>query len=310
MTFAAPAATKPEDIERLIHERYPDLEAVFKPVPELWAILMWSVGGANLSRTQIQAAMQNTSWYRGQSEAQRNWFVLQATDPTEAAKRHEQAAHDVWLAAQRMGANFDWNQVTYVARLWMMNGWTTAEMNDQLIAYTSKLPESKRDPGAFGAAITKARQIADEYAVPVTDAELQQYAKRTLMSGTRGDTPGFDEASIRNVFADRAKALYPWLGNQLDEGVTIKDWAEPYIALAARELEISPSSVSLKDPMWQAILKPRRDDEKGPQRSQTLSEWQDRIRTEEKYGFDKTTGAQLIAAGLADGLARTFGNAA
>jgi hypothetical protein len=307
MTMAAPAkATSIADAERLIHERYPNLEFVYKGIPEIWNILVWSVSGANLSQTQIDAAIQRTNWYRTHSQKQQAWHVLAATDPAEAVKRQKQKQNDVLLAGVRMGSKLTLGQIGYIADLALQNGWSDSELQDQLVGYTSKLRPDQRAPGEFGAAITTVRQLADEYAMPLSAKEAETFAARMLQTGTTGATAGADEGSIRDMLAQRAKSLYPALRRELEAGVTVAQWAQPYKQIAAQELGVSVDAMTFSDPRWKAMLEGvTTKDGKDPM---TLSEWQTRIRTDAKYGYDKTSGGRLVAAGLADEVSKMFGS--
>lgn len=303
-----------DEIARKIHERYPDLEAIYKPIPELWNILVlsatnMSAGGAGLSQSQFEAAVRNTNWYKQSTEKGRDWFFLRIQNPAEARKRQEQAQHNVLLAGIDMGANLSMQQVGYIADLWLQNGWSTAEMRDQIIGYTSKLPAAKRAPGQFGAAITKVKQIADDYAMPVSDKEAAGFAQQLLFQGTGGDTAGRDEASLRDVFAQRARSLYPSLRKELEAGVTVKQWAQPFFQVAAQELGVSPDAITFNDPKWQALLEGQKSKDGTTSDPYSLAQWQTKLRTDARYGYDQTNNARLNAAGLAQGLAQMFGNA-
>jgi hypothetical protein len=303
------------EIAKKIHERYPDVEAVFRQVPELWNILVWSIamtGGASagLSQTQFEAAVKNTNWYKHSTEAGRDWFKLRIENPGEAVRRQQNAQHDVLLAGIQMGSNLSMQQVGYIADRWLQNGWSTAEMRDQLVGYTMNLPEAKRSPGAFGAAMTKVRSVADEYGMAVSDKEAAGFAQQLLFQGTRGDTPGRGEGDIRDVFAKRAKSLFPSLREELEAGTTVKQWASPFIQLAAQELEVSPDAVTFNDPKWRAMLEGQtvknKDGSTGT-KALTLSEWQAKIRQEPRYGYDRTTGAREQAAQMETELLTRFG---
>jgi hypothetical protein len=300
----------PQEVEQKIKERYPDVYNIYRGVPELWNILVWSVSGANLSDSQFKAAVKNTNWYKQSTEAGRDWFTLRISNPAEAVKRQQQAQHDVLLAGIQMGSNLSMQQVGFIADRWLQNGWSVAEMRDQLVGYTMKLPEAQRAPGAFGAAMTKVRSVADEYGMQVSDKEAAGFAQQLLFQGTQGATPGRGEADIRDVFAKRAKSLFPSLKEELEAGTTVKQWASPFIQLAAQELETSPDAITFNDPKWRAMLEGqavKNKDGSTSTKALTLSEWQAKIRQEPRYGYDRTTGARQQAAQMETELLTRFG---
>lgn len=289
-----------------LQQMFPTLYNATKGIPELWNILIWGAT-AGWDATLVESAIQNSNYYKKSSDAKRQWDVLAATNPAEAVARQKKAQNDVLLASMRMGANLSLQQIGLISQGVIEEGWSTAQFNDVVLGYAAGLPEAKRSPGEFGGTMTKVRQIADDYAMPVTDREATSMAQRLLQSGSRGDEPGANEAAIRDIFAKRAESLFPSLKGELSAGVTVKQWASPYMALAAKELELSPDAIKLSDPKWRRMLEGTKNDKTGAVAPMTLSEWQARIRNGAQYGFDKTTGARDQAAQMETELMKRFG---
>ena len=142
------------------------------------------------------------------------------------------------------------------------------------------------------------RSMARQYGLPVTDAFLQDKIREGLKQGA-----GWREwaEGQRGIFRNQAKTLYPTAGNQLDE-YTLDEVLTPYLNAATNLLGIPRNQMNLDDPMWNAALK----GEGGPM---SLDQWMTKLRTDPKYGWDKTTAARQQYAELGDGLLSAFGMA-
>lgn len=142
------------------------------------------------------------------------------------------------------------------------------------------------------------RSMARQYGLPVTDAFLQEKIREGLQQGS-----GWREwaEGQRGIFRNQAKTLYPTAGNQLDE-YTLDEVLTPYLNAATNLLGIPRNQMNLDDPMWNAALK----GEGGPM---SLDQWMTKLRTDPKYGWDKTTAARQQYAQLGDELLSAFGMA-
>lgn len=143
------------------------------------------------------------------------------------------------------------------------------------------------------------RSMARQYGLPITDAFLQDKIREGLQQGS-----GWREwaEGQRNIFRNQAKTLYPTAGNQLDE-YTLDEVLTPYLNAATNLLGIPRNQMNLDDPMWNAALK---GDNGGPM---SLDQWMTKLRTDPKYGWDKTTAARQQYAELGDELLSAFGMA-
>lgn len=298
-----------QSVEELVKNRYPNLYNVMRSNDELWKILVWGVG-TGMSEAQVDAAYQASNYYRTHTQEQRAWDVQIAVDPTTAARAHQQQMDIVWAANQRLGTGMGWNQAVEVARSAAINGWTPAQVDDYLVAYTKweaygGVPGTKPGGGEFTQAMTKVRAIANDYGLPVdSQTAVDEAAKLLSATASGGQTT---EDALRGKFADQAKSLYPSLAPQLEAGTTVAQWAQPYKALAASELEQSPDSITFNDPKWRAMLEGTKDPKTGQVSPMTLSEWQAKIRQGSVYGYDKTTGAKQQASQIETELLKRFG---
>lgn len=87
---------------------------------------------------------------------------------------------------------------------------------------------------------------AEQYLVPVSDSLAQDWA----MKIARGEASkeGFSEYL-------RSQAASLFAGNEsiqqaLDQGLSVRQWADPYVQMTARTLEIAPDSIDLAEPKF------------------------------------------------------------
>ena len=98
-----------------------------------------------------------------------------------------------------------------------------------------------------------------------------------------------------------AKAAHFQLAPMLDAGLTLNDIFGQYREIAANTLELSPETISFNDPKFRAAFG-------GPATPPpNLGEWETMLRTDPKYGFDKTKRAKRDARSMAMTIAKAFG---
>jgi hypothetical protein len=301
-----------ESIEQSIARQFPNLANVYKPIPEVWNILIWAAT-TSMAPEQVQAAIQNSNYYRSRTNAQQKWDATTATNPAEVNRILEQNAVKVRNFGVDLGANLTDAQVKFIAYNAAMNGWNAQELHDSIVGYTAGLNPNQRNAGEFTAAMTKVRSIADEYAMPVNDTEAVRWAKGILTGGS-GEQE-HSEANLRAIFTKRAQSLYPSLRDELEDGVTVAQWAQPYKNVAAQELGVSPDAITFNDPKWKAMLEgnvgPGATEGKSKTiRPMSLAQWQTMVRTDSRYGYDQTVNGKSAAYGIADAILSAFGKRA
>jgi len=101
-----------------------------------------------------------------------------------------------------------------------------------------------------------------------------------------------------------AKATHFQLAPQLDAGLTLAEIFSSYRDTAANTLELAPESISFNDPKFREAFG-------GPNTPPpTLGEWETMLRTDPKYGFEKTKKAKRDAVSMAMTIAKMFGEVA
>lgn len=139
---------------------------------------------------------------------------------------------------------------------------------------------------------------AGDFAVPLADGVIDKWLT-DIEFGTK------TAQDFRDYLADMAKSRFPQFGDALDHGRTIRDMMDPYIQLAAQELDIPPDSITFSDPKWMQALD-YVDPKTGVRRPMTLAEWQQALRSG-NYGWENTRHAGDAVAKFATLLGRQFG---
>ena len=101
-----------------------------------------------------------------------------------------------------------------------------------------------------------------------------------------------------------AKTRYKHLADLIDQGVTLEDLAGNYKQTAAKLLEVDPNTIDMSAADYEVALT---FGEEGKKRAMTTGEWEKLLRTDARYGWEKTENAKTEARSLANNLAQAFG---
>jgi hypothetical protein len=101
-----------------------------------------------------------------------------------------------------------------------------------------------------------------------------------------------------------AKKRYGHLADLIDQGVTLEDLAGNYKQTAAKLLEVDPNTIDMSTADYEVALS---FGEEGKKRAMTTGEWEKLLRTDSRYGWEKTENAKGEARSLANNLAQAFG---
>lgn len=101
-----------------------------------------------------------------------------------------------------------------------------------------------------------------------------------------------------------AKAKYSHLAPLIDQGVTLEDLSANFKQSAARLLEVDPSTIDMGSADYEIALNFGEADKR---RVMTTGEWERMLRTDSRYGWEKTENAKEEARALASNIAQAFG---
>jgi len=131
------------------------------------------------------------------------------------------------------------------------------------------------------------------------------------------NTAGANQASVQSVLTggittedfqrqqrEIAKKRYPHLADLIDQGVSLESLAGNFQATAAKLLEVDPNTIDMSAANYEVALN---FGEEGKKRVMTTGEWDKLLRTDSRYGWEKTNNAKQEARGLAANLVQAFG---
>ena len=149
-----------------------------------------------------------------------------------------------------------------------------------------------------GADAQELKKTADAYGYKPSDLEDQIFA---AIQGKEYNGELLTVDSFKKKGLALAKAAHFQLSPQLDAGLTLAEIFAPYRELAARTLEMAPDSIDFNDPKYSVAFGT------ADQRPLSLSEWQDKLKSDTKYGYDKTSQAKQDARSMVMTMAKAFG---
>ncbi|MFP4512076.1 MAG: hypothetical protein ACLFRV_03910 [Acidimicrobiales bacterium] len=284
-----------DTLARRVRQQYPAYSWLLD-VPEVGELLLEAVDpDRGFDEATMAARLHDTTWWQNHSESMRQWDTLKETDPATADQQLFHARARVQMRANQLGVKPDEQWVTEIAEMSNRMGWTA----QQTQVYTDRIlveqVQNRDGAGEIGAHEDQARALASRYLVPLSDQEATRTAERVISGDETWD-------GVVARFTNQARAMFPHMSDQIDAGATPADVAEPYRQIASQTLEVAPEAVDFTDPKYLAAL---RDGEGGGQMS--LSEWQNRLHQDRRYGWQRTNQARTQAYETSAELLRSMG---
>ena len=151
-------------------------------------------------------------------------------------------------------------------------------------------------------AVTRAKKSNDYLAVQLTaKAYFNNASSAAVERVLTGQITADDYARQQREIA---KTRYGHLSELIDQGVTLDDLASNYKSSASKLLEIDPNMVDMSQGDFEIALS---YGEEGKKRTMTTGEWEKLLRTDVRYGWEKTNNAKTEARALASNIAQAFG---
>jgi hypothetical protein len=128
---------------------------------------------------------------------------------------------------------------------------------------------------------------------------------------------GADERTVQSVLTGEivredflrqqreiAKKRYAHLADLIDQGVSLESLSGSFRQTAAKLLEVDPNTIDMSAGDYEIALN---FGEEGKRRVMTGGEWEKLLRTDSRYGWEKTENAKTEARSLAASLTQAFG---
>lgn len=239
------------------------------------------------------AAVRNTKWYQKHSESWRQSFLLQKTDPAEYARRRQQMATHIRNVYTQMtgGAELGQNFLKAATTQAINFGWTEEEIKQHIahaVGYATLMAKDALggDAGQLEDAIRKAM---GDYGVNVSNGWIANRIKNTML-GTDS------HEAIMDSLKKMAKAKYRAFSDQIDQGMTVKDLAEPYMQSMAKVLEINPESIDIHDHNIQQALTSH-DPKNGAPMTMPVWQFEQNLRNDPRWNRTQNAQDAMMSAG-------------
>jgi hypothetical protein len=136
-------------------------------------------------------------------------------------------------------------------------------------------------------------KIGKEYFSEVADSDIE-----TVLTG------GMLVDDVQRKQRELAKTKYGHLSNLIEQGFTLKQLSDPFRQQASSLLERNIDDIDMGEASFEAAYNYGEPDKK---RMMTTGEWEIMLRSDAKYGWDKTNNAKAEARTLASSIAQAFG---
>jgi hypothetical protein len=269
--------------------------AFLNSVPEIKRLVKKATAGG-WEMDKFLDALKVTKWWKSRSDAQRRFDVEFKENPGEVKDKLRKAYASVSLIAAKLGVKLTNTQIKNLGKSFVRNDLSDDALREAIGRIYST---ARRQSGLSLVARADLQEMAGNYAVRVGWKALDTMVKGVVMG--RRSAEDYEE-----YFRAQAERAYPSIKAQLNNGFTVRQILDPYIQLAADEVGINPATADLNNSMWTRPIQ-QVDKAGAAPRSMTFDEWTSHIRTDKRYGFDKSQRGQRAAAVLSNELMQAFG---
>jgi hypothetical protein len=290
------AAETPVDWEAAAQEQYGAYYAIIKSVPELAEFLKKAVS-QKWSESKFVYELQQTSWYKTTSASTRTWDTNKQLDPASAQQQVDNRSATIRETALNLGVSLDDATINKLSEDSLRGSWDAQVLNNAIGSEATKTSGgmSQLRTGFMGQQL---KQTAADYGIQLSEQTFNMWVDKVA----RGQE---NAKSFQQYALNTAKALFPSITAQLDQGLTFQQITDPYKQTAARTLEMNPDTIDFTDPKWSKAITFTTD--KGEQRPMNSNEWGNYLRSERSLGYEYTNEARSRAYQVTSGLANLFG---
>lgn len=276
-------ATNPNDIAA----KYGFAAAFFNQDPELQRLLNDAIKGKWTTEV-FQARFMNTNWYRARQASQRQWKDLETRDPAEAAdKIHERKIEFADMASQ-WGITMDDTALSYWAKVTLEYSYTPEAIRDLFASMVDFDADLSGTPATLEMQIMK---VAGDYGVTLSEGVRDDFVRGLL-------SEKYTEDNYIDYLRDMAKSKYTGMTAYLDQGMTVRQVAMPYLDSYARLLEVEPDTVDLNDNLIQQALQGTPAAQNQPPAMQSVYQFERSLRRDPRWLRTKNARSAVTDAGF------------
>ena len=214
-----------------------------------------------------------TQWYIDRAGSQRQFDMMQDTEQQQAIK---QGTAEAKALAAQLGIELDDEEARKLAIKRKRDGFT----DEQAMWWLSKRFEYDPKEVQSGVAAAYEQSLKDDarvYGVRLSDQQIQGWIQEAIGRGVDIDT--YTDA-IREI----AYEQNPYLRDAYDRGMTTADALAGKLAIAADVMGMEAQEFDLSDAKWREIF-----DANGNELTQ--QEWQNKLKTDQRYRYGWTKNA-------------------
>src|SRR5262249_22588168 len=126
----------------------------------------------------------------------------------------------------------------------LTNGWDETEIRHRIL---NTVHATYTGGAEVASSAAQAARMANDMALPMSDTRARQYGI-AMIDGS------MDQQAVQGDLLAQAKSLYPTIATQLDQGLTVRQVADPYLQMAQQELGVDPNTINLTDQKWLKML--------------------------------------------------------
>lgn len=279
-------------------EKYGYIAVLARTVPDLRTLLSRAMA-QNWDTTKFAHEVQDTNWWKNSADSVKQFQILKATKPGEFAQQRSAMTQKVRAIAGQMGVPLGEGAHSALASIVdsaMKLGWDDATLQLQIGRHW-QFVRGQTAGGQAGALQQQIRELRAQYGSGPSEDIVAGQVKAILRG--QQTLEGY-KAQLAAATASR----YPGFSKELREGRTMAEIAEPYVQTIAQTLELSPTDVSLTDPMVQRAITARNPKDGTPL---PMALWQVQDMAREDSRYDHTTQAVNDTYSLLGQIGKGFG---
>lgn len=228
-----------------LNENYGLAASFMESDPEIANIYSEAVAGT-WSTDQFQAALQNTNWWKSNSDSARKMLQAKYTDPAQYQQDLQNKVIELTELASKLGVHLSSTGLNSLADLALVTNMNSAQIDGYLSKYL-ELSQQGHFSGYAGQVELGVREYAREMGVPLTDDYVER-AVSGIVAGT--DSLQTRRAEIQTI----AEQTFPAYADLIKEGTTVGQIAAPYLAAQAKLWEVDPNKIDLFDNTLRSAL--------------------------------------------------------
>lgn len=247
---------------------------------------------------RVKAAIEGTSWWKNNSEKQRQYLVKSIMDPATVKQDSENAKFKVQALLSGMGyTNVDAGYIERMAYNMLYQGWDENRIRyDVGVETTNGNFRGMMESGQAGDFANKMRTLAYQNGLELDDQWYTNYYAG-ILKGT-----STVEQAMRDI-RNQASAKFSGFSEQIQAGQNVMDIASPYMQSMGNILEVNANGLNLFDPTIVEALNYR--DDKGGVGAKPL--WRFEVDLRKDPRWLETNNAREGMMGVAHKVAQDMG---